>query len=90
MTPKTEPSREEVTRRETRLVAQYGELLSLSDLATVLRYPTTGAIQQARRRGALPVATHQIRGRQGWFATAHAVAVYLAKLDAPQESGSPP
>ncbi len=71
---------DEVARREARLVVRYGELLTLADLVEVLRYPSLGAIRQARRRGSLNVATYRISGRQGWFATATAVAEYLTSL----------
>lgn len=68
--------------RESALKARYGELLSLADLAGVLRYPSVQAIQKARLRGALRLPMFQIPGRRGWLATARAVATYLEDLDA--------
>lgn len=75
------PNENEISEREARLSHKFGEMLSLTDLANVLRYPSVGAVRQARRRGLLPVQTQRPIGRRGWFATARAVAEYLYKLE---------
>ena len=67
--------------REHQLREQFGDLLSTSDIAAVLRYRTTQAVRKARIRGALPIPMQLIPGRRGWFATARAVASYLDSLD---------
>lgn len=64
------------------MTQQFGELLSIADLASALRYPSAAAVRQARRRGRLPVEMQLLSGRRGWFATARAVAEYLYQVDA--------
>lgn len=93
MPPDAQPS-DEVPRRDVaqagrygEIAKRYGELLSLADLAEVLRYPSVPAVRQARLRGSLAVHTQQIRGRKGWFATAKAVARYLEVLDTSSANG---
>ena len=81
------PHEDEISKRESRLTHQFGEILSLTDLASVLRYPSVGAVRQARRRGVLPVQTQHLIGRRGWFATARAVAEYLHKLESSGTKG---
>jgi hypothetical protein len=66
---------------ETWLQGTYGCLLTLSDLACVLHYPSVQAVQQARARGRLPVKVFQIPARRGWFATSQSVAQLLASLE---------
>ncbi|KGU51343.1 hypothetical protein NY99_20740 [Xanthomonas phaseoli pv. phaseoli] len=68
------------TLRELQLTAQFGGLLSTSDIAQVLRYRTPQAVRKARTRGALTIPMQQLPGRRGLYATARAVAVYLEDL----------
>jgi hypothetical protein len=79
------------TLRELQLTAQFGGLLSTSDIAQVLRYRTPQAVRKARIRGALAIPMRRLPGRRGLYATARAVAVYLEDLNsnttsAPQEA----
>ncbi|MBQ4853612.1 hypothetical protein IMW82_02830 [Rhodanobacter sp. B2A1Ga4] len=67
--------------RETDLRKRFGDVLTLSDLAAVLRYPSVGAVRKARERGQLPVALVQMPPRRGWFATTEAVAELLCALE---------
>lgn len=67
---------------ETNLNARFGALLTLADLASVLRYPSVRAVQMARTRGQLPVPTIFLATRRQWFATARHVAEFLSRLDA--------
>lgn len=81
----------ETTLRELQLTAQFGALLSTSDIAQVLRYRSTQAVRKARIRGALTIPMRQLPGRRGLYATARAVAAYLEDLDStttstPQEA----
>lgn len=69
------------TLRELQLTAQFGALLSTSDIAQVLRYRTTQAVRKARIRGVLNIPMRQLPGRRGLYATARAVAAYLEGLD---------
>lgn len=66
---------------EASLRARFGDLLTLADVAQVLRYPSLQAAQKARLRGALPIPMKRIDGRRGWYATARAVAVFLEKFE---------
>jgi hypothetical protein len=68
--------------REAELRERYGDLLTLSDLAAVLRYPSLGALKKARSRGLLPLTLVQMPPRREWFATTEAVAALLCRLEA--------
>jgi hypothetical protein len=70
-----------VKEHELVLSDRYGSLLTLADLATILRYPSVQAVRQARLRGCLPVDVFQLPGRRGWFASAQSVARLLAELE---------
>lgn len=70
--------------RERDLVARYGEVLTLADIAQVLRYPSLAAARQARVRGTLPVPVAKLALGRKWVATARAVAEVLVRLDLPQ------
>lgn len=61
------------------LVRRYGMLLSSSDLAKVLGYPSANAYCQAVVRGAVPVPLLRIPNRRGKFALARDVAVWLSQ-----------
>lgn len=69
------------TEREVALRKRFGDVLTLSDLATVLRYPSAGAVRKARSRAQLPVALVQMPPRRGWFATVESVAELLCALE---------
>ena len=68
--------------REALLRERYGDVLTTSDLAAVLRYPSVGAVNKARSRGLLPLTLVQMPPRRGWFATVEAVAELLYELEA--------
>lgn len=73
---------EQSTQRiEERLREDFGALLTQADLARILRYPTVQAIRKARVRGNLAIPMFRLPMRRGWFATARAVAEFLASLD---------
>lgn len=61
------------------LVRRYGLLLSPSDLAKVLGYPSANAYCQAVVRGTVPVPLLRIPNRRGKFALARDVAVWLSR-----------
>jgi hypothetical protein len=61
------------------LVRRYGLLLSSSDLAKVLGYPSANAYCQAIVRGTVPVPLMRIPNRRGKFALARDVAVWLSE-----------
>lgn len=66
---------------EAELRTRYGSLLTLSDLAVVLRYPSVAAVRKARLRGHLPVRVSRMPPRRGWFTTPSAVAELLARIE---------
>jgi hypothetical protein len=76
--------------RELELITRYGDLLNLSDIAKVLRYPNTHAVRMAHLRHALPFNLVRIPNRRGWFATAKAVAAALTQLDNRQLTSKSP
>jgi hypothetical protein len=73
------------TEREALLRERFGDLLTLSDLAVVFRYPSAGAVRKALSRGHFPVPLVQMPPRRGWFATAEAVAELLCTLEREQQ-----
>jgi len=70
------------------LTAKYGQLLTLEELAVVLRYPSIHAIRKARARGVLPVALLRLPARKALVATAASVAALLATLGHQQTAPS--
>ena len=52
--------------REAQLVHRYGQLMTLTDLADVLRYPSVQALRKARIRGQLPLELIRFPNRHGW------------------------
>ena len=69
-----------------RLLQQYGELLTLKELATVLRYPSVGAIRTAAHRGRLPVRLYQFSHKRGKFAKVEEVAACLQAMEPDKQS----
>jgi len=74
--------------RAAALRDRFGDLLTLSELAVVLRYPSVWAIRKARSRGHLPVPLVQMLPRRQWFATPEAVAELLSTLEREQQHAS--
>lgn len=66
---------------ERELRNRYGSLLTIEDVAQVLRYRSAHAVRKARNRGSLPVPMIQLPPRLNWFAPVAGVATFLAKLD---------
>lgn len=64
-----------------RLRKQYCELLTLRELAEVLRYPSADAVRMAHRRGKLPVPLYQFDGRKGYYAKIEEVARCLDNME---------
>jgi hypothetical protein len=93
MTPK---ELDHIYQLEAELSRRYGALLNQADLAILLRYPSVQAIQKARARGDLGIPMIKIPPRRGWYATARAVAEFLAGIErfsshsgAPRKDGRP-
>jgi len=56
------------------LRTKYGELLTLDEVAEVLRYKSVDAVRKAHSRKSLPVTLYRFQGRAGYFARADEIA----------------
>jgi len=66
--------------RENRLRNKYGELLTVDELAEVLRYSSGASVRKAHAAGRLPVALRKFPNRRGLFATTESVAEALDQM----------
>ncbi|BDU22502.1 hypothetical protein DYGSA30_39590 [Dyella sp. GSA-30] len=55
-------------------------ILTASETARLLGYPSTGALAKARQAGRLPIEMFQVPGRRGWFAATPAVRNWLQAI----------
>ena len=76
-------------RSESTLVARYGPLMTLRDVAEILRYPSLPAARKARLRGKFPVQLVKLPNRRGWWATTRAVADYLESIGTEKDDALP-
>jgi hypothetical protein len=60
-------------------------LLTATETARLLGYPSTSALAKARQTGRLPIAMFQLPGRRGWFAATQTVKALLESLIASTE-----
>ena len=67
--------------RTSRIIQQYGELLSLEEVAHVFKYPSAEAALKAHHRHSLPIKLFKFKNRKGWFATAESVISVLEQKD---------
>ena len=67
--------------REQEIRARYGEILTVGDLAEILKYPSAQALRKAHSRGRLPIKLLRFPNRKGYFATAKMVAEVLDSLE---------
>lgn len=67
--------------REIMLTERYGHVLTLKDIADVLRYPSIQALRKAHKRGVLPFELVRFPHRNGLFVAARTVAAFLDSLD---------
>lgn len=70
-----------LSEREQRLITQYGELLSVKEIAEVFKYSSPASVRKAHELGHLPVKLRKFQNRRGFFATAKAVAAAIAQID---------
>ena len=61
---------------------QYGYLLTVGEVAEVLRYPSPAAVRQAHATGRLPVPLFSLPGRRTLFASAESVIEVLSRAQA--------
>ncbi len=76
-------------RIEDALREEFGALLTQSDLARLLRYPSVQAVRKARARGNLAIPMFQLPMRRGWFTTTRAVAEFLVSLERLRQEDPP-
>lgn len=76
--------RQKIDRRVQAIESQYGQLLSLSEVAEVLKYRTVGAVRKAHARGWLPIPLYRFDDRKGLFAKANELAEALELLGSSQ------
>lgn len=84
----TRPDVPRLVRLEQEVRERYGDLLTIRDLAALLRYPSAEAVRKAHQRDQLPLALVRMAPRRGWFATARAVAELLERLESQPGHGS--
>lgn len=58
----------------------HGELCDVNEVAKILKYPSTQALQKAMKRAKAPVPLVKIPNRRGLFASTRALARYLDNL----------
>ena len=63
-----------LTDREARLLARYGEILSVRDLAEVYKYASPASVRRAHEQGHLPVPLYKFPTRRGLYALTRDVA----------------
>lgn len=80
MTPKATTVEGNTLRNEF-LRNKYGDLLSLEDIATILKYPSVTAIKRAHKRGTLPVKLFKFPNRRKLFTVVTEVSRALDKLE---------
>lgn len=63
-------------------------ILSASETARLMGFPTQDALAKARLRGRLGIPMFRIQGRRGWFASTDVVRQWLeTSMKSPQYSG---
>lgn len=70
------------------LTQRYGQLLTLEEVAQVLRYPSVQAARTAHSRGQLPVPLFRMGPRRRLFASVGALADYLGSLEGKAGGGT--
>jgi hypothetical protein len=78
MPPETKTTRIDIAQY---LMREYGVLLSVKEVAEVLRYPNAEAARRAHYRGKLPVKLKKFPDRRVLFATASDVAKAIGQLE---------
>lgn len=64
-------------RADLSLYLPHTPILSASETARLLGFPTREALGKARLAGRLPVRMFRIEGRRGWFASTQQVREWL-------------
>jgi hypothetical protein len=58
----------------------YGELLTLEEVAKILKFPSGGAVRKAIDRGTLDLQTIRIKGRRKTYVKTSVMTQYLGSL----------
>jgi len=66
--------------RSQHILEKYGQLLTLEEVAEVLRYSSVDAVRQASSRGTLPVTLKRFPGRRATFVLAEDVIECLESM----------
>ncbi len=69
------------------VIAHYGMLLSVEDLASLFKYPNAEAVRKAHRAGSLPVELKEFPQRRGLFVTALEAAEAIHDFDRRKSKG---
>ncbi|PUA28807.1 MAG: hypothetical protein B0W54_10340 [Cellvibrio sp. 79] len=64
----------------TYLREKYGQLLTMEEVAEVLRYKTVAAVRKAHARKTLPINLYRFNGRSGYLARVEEVAECIEKM----------
>ena len=71
--------------REDALLRQYGELVSLKEIAFQLKFPTAEAVRKSHERGHLALELIRLPKRRGLFAYTRALAELMNQSVSPQK-----
>ena len=70
-----------MSRQAQHIREKYGHLLTLEEVAEVLRYSSVDAVRQASSRGTLPVSLKRFPGRRATFVFAEDVIECLESME---------
>ena len=79
--PVAATSEESISERVASLRTQYGELLTLEEVAEVFKYRTVSAVRKAHSRKTLPVHLYRFPGRAGYYAKTDEVAESIDRMN---------
>jgi hypothetical protein len=69
--------------REDALLRQYGELVSLKEIAFQLKFPTAEAVRKSHERGHLALELFRLPKRRGLYAYTRALAQHMNQSVSP-------
>jgi hypothetical protein len=59
---------------------KYGELLTIEEVAEVLRYKSVSAVRKAHSRKKIPIKLYRLHGRSGYLARVEEVVECIEKM----------
>ena len=69
------------SERENAIRCVYGEILTVKDIAEILKYPSANAVLKALSRKSLKLNVFKFQGKRGWHVTAHEIANYIDRSE---------